>query len=166
MKTPLLATIAIAALLACGRAPAARTMYARMRTEVRDSRSFGAQVVTRLKQGDAVRVVEKSGRHYRVAVAGREGWIYYNKLTSEKPEDISALLGSGPSTAGMDLSEMEAGGALRGLSPAAEQYALAEKIPDWAVRAVERMHEMKATPEDLDAFARRGGLGEYMEVQK
>jgi uncharacterized protein YgiM (DUF1202 family) len=166
MKTPLLATATVAVLIACGSVLAAPTMYARMRTEVRQSRSFGAEVVTRLKQGDAVRVVEKSERHYRVSVGGREGWIYYNKLTSEKPEDIAALLGSAPSTAGMDLSEMEAGGALRGLSPAAEQYALAEKIPDWAVQAVERMHEMKATPDELDAFARSGGLGEYMEVQE
>jgi uncharacterized protein YgiM (DUF1202 family) len=137
-----------------------------MQTEVRDGRSFAAAVVTRLEQGDPVQILGRTGRHYKVAVDGRSGWIYYNKLTEEKPEDISALLGSGPSTAGMDLDEMEAGGALRGLSPAAEKYAMAEDIPRWAVEAVERMQKLKTTPEDLESFARQGKLGEYMEVHE
>lgn len=166
MKIPALASMGLALLIACGSGVAAERMYARMQTEVRESRSFGARVVARLKQGDPVRVIERSGRHYRVSASGAEGWIYYNKLTAEKPEDISALLGSSPSTGGMDLSEMEAGGALRGLSPAAEKYTRASKIPEWTLQAVERMQRRKPTPAELDSFARQGGLGEYMEVQE
>ena len=166
MNAARLTLVGIAVLIVCAVTAEAQKMYARMQTEVRESRSFGAKVVARLQQGDPVRVLEKSGRHYRVSADGREGWIYYNKLTADRPEDISALLGSGPSTEGMDLSETEAGGAIRGLSPAAEQYALAEQIPQWAVQAVERMQKRKPTPDQLDSFARQGGLGEYMEAHR
>lgn len=155
--------LAFAVLVALPVVASARQMYARMDAEVREGRSLSARVVARLKQGDTVRTLERSGRHYRVSVNGTTGWIYFNKLTEDKPEDISALLGGGPATGGAELSEMEAGGAVRGLSPEAEKYSTAKDIPEWAVPAVENMQARKISADELESFAREGGLGEYGE---
>jgi len=137
-------------------------MYARTSATVRADKTLSAPVVATLKQGDAVTVKAKEGTHYRVSVGGKEGWIYYNKLAEHKPEDVAALLSAGP-TRPIVLTELEAGGALRGLSPMAENYAKSADIPQWAVQAVENMQGLGITAQDLDSFAREGGLGEYGE---
>jgi len=157
----------IAAGLFLALAPAihAKTMYARTSTEVRSDKTLSAQVVARLNQGDAVAVLEQSGQHYRVSAGGKEGWVYFNKLADEKPEDITEALASA-SGSGMELTETQAGGALRGLSPAAEKYAAsATDIPKWARQAVEDMQARRPAPKDLNEFARAGRLGEYGESQ-
>ena len=140
----------------------AETMYARTSATVRAEKRLGASVVARLKQGDAVQVTGKEARHYRVSVGGKEGWIYYNKLAEQKPEDVALLLSRDPARP-IVLTEMEAGGALRGLSPMAESYAKSANIPEWATRAVEKMQGLAVTSEELDTFAREGRLGEYGE---
>ncbi len=142
---------------------AAETMYARTSARVRADRTLSAAVVARLEQGDAVTVLGRSGRHYRVVFAGRGGWVYYNTRAEEKPEDIASLLAAGPATAGMELTELAAGGALRGLSPATQSYARGANVPHWAIQAVEQMQSLRIAPQELDAFAREGGLGEYGE---
>jgi hypothetical protein len=45
----------------------------------------------------------------------------------------------------------------------AENYAKSADIPQWAVQAVENMQGLGITAQDLDSFAREGGLGEYGE---
>lgn len=149
-------------LLLCS-AALGKTMYARLAVSVRSDRSLSAKVVAKLKQGQAVEVVGKERRHYKVRVAGQVGWVYYNKLAEEKPEDVAALLAGAPAGGAIELSELEAGGALRGLSPMAEGYAASRNIPAWAVQAVEQMQALKVTVEELDEFMKAGGLGEFGE---
>lgn len=151
--------------LVAASAVVAETMYARTSAVVRADKGLSAPVVAELNQGDAVDVLEKDGFHYRVSAVGKEGWLYYNKLAEQKPEDVAALLGADPARP-IELAEMEAGGALRGLSPLAEEYAKrAKNIPKWAARAVDQMQGLKITRKDLEAFAREGRLGEYGEGQ-
>ena len=142
----------------------AQTMYARTAATVRADKTLSAPVVATLKQGDAVTVKAEEGRHYKVSVGGKEGWIYYNKLAGKKPENVAVLLSADPGRP-IVLTELEAGGALRGLSPMAENYAKSADIPQWAVQAVESMQGRVITAEDLDSFAREGRLGEYGEGQ-
>ncbi len=143
-------------------APAlAETMYARYSTPVRAGRTLGSATLGTLAQGQAVQVVGREGRYYRTVYAGTTGWVYYNKLADTKPEDVSAALGGDLSLGGLELTELESGGALRGLSPMAENYAEAAEIPKWAVDAVEQMQERGVTARELDDFEREGGLGEY-----
>jgi hypothetical protein len=141
----------------------AEVMYARTTTQVRSDRSLSSDVVITLRQGDAVNVLEQQGKHYRVRVGNREGWVYYNKLAKEMPEDVATLLAVRSGADGVRLTETEAGGALRGLAPTATKYAEGAQAPQWAVRCVEEMQEMRVTPKELDAFAREGRLGEYGE---
>ena len=160
------AAISLAAVLvfAVASVALAETMYARTSATVRADKKLGAPVVARLKQGDAVRVAGKEGRHYKVSVGGKEGWLYYNKLAEHKPEDVAALLSADP-TQPIVLTELDAGGALRGLSHMAENYAKDANIPEWATQAVEDMQGRGITAEELEAFAREGRLGEYGEGQ-
>jgi len=143
----------------------AETMYARTSAQVRAEKSLSSGVVVGLEQGDAVEVLDKADRHYRVRVGNKEGWVYYNKLSEERPEDVATLLSAGARTGGVQLTEVEAGGALRGLAPVAKLYALDVEAPDWAVQAVDNMQRLQFSQKELDDFAREGHLGEYAEVK-
>jgi hypothetical protein len=163
-------SVCIVAALVCAAVAAAPgpdssvgTMYARSSVVVRDGRTFSAKTLVRLRQGDAVKVTGQEGRYYRVVVDAGTGYVYQNKLTDEKPEDVAALLAAGPGAQRIELSELEAGGALRGLSPLAEDYARNAQVPEWAVQAVEGMGSRVIKPEELEMFQKEGRLGEYGE---
>jgi hypothetical protein len=162
MKRACIRTAALAALVAAAAAlpVLAETMYARFSTPVRADRALGAATFGTLQQGDAVQVTGREGSYYSVAYRGRTGWVYYNRLAGEEPEDVTALIG-GLGGEGIQLTELEAGGALRGLSPMAENYARAADIPRWAVDAVEAMQARSITAYEMEAFQKEGGLGEY-----
>jgi len=151
----------VALLLATGSVAYCELMYARFSTSVRAERSLGSEVVARLKQGDAVTVLDREGRHYRVLVGGREGWIYYNKLAAQAPEDVAALLASTPWAGPVQLSELEAGGALRGLSTMARKYAARAQLPDWTLDALREIQSMSIPLKELERFQQQGRLGEY-----
>jgi hypothetical protein len=140
-------------------------MYARTTTLVRDGTDLNAQAVTELKQGQAAEVLERGDRHYRVSAGGKTGWVYYNKLTDKRPEDVASALAGSPETQGITLAELKTGGAMRGLSPTGQDYAQAANIPQWARDAVDGMRARNVTAKELDAFARAGPLGEYSEGQ-
>ena len=109
----------------------------------------------------ATESVEKRGSHHPLqrghALADRCG----RQMDSlGRPGDATQL---GDLTEYLELTEIEAGGALRGLSPMAKKYAENEDVPAWALKAVEDMQGLKLSEKELDAFAREGGLGEYGE---
>lgn len=154
---------AAALLLALVALPAlGAVMYARVSAPVRSAQGLEAATLGRLKQGEAVQVAAREGRYYRLSYKGQTGYVYFNKLAEEKPEDVSALLGGGLGE-GIELTELEAGGALRGLAPMAENYAEGADVPEWAVEAVEEMQGRAVTADELEQFQREGGLGEYGE---
>jgi hypothetical protein len=153
---------AIVLLLLIGAAPVlADTMYARFTAPVRSGQGLAAGTIGTLRQGDAVQALGREGRYYRVSYRGQTGYVYYNKLADRKPEDVAALLSRAPGGAPIELTELEAGGALRGLSPMAESYVGASDVPEWAVQAVEAMQSRSVSLEELEAFQREGGLAEY-----
>lgn len=151
----LLALVALPAL--------AEVMYARFSAPVRSGRTVSSRTIGTLRQGEGVQVAGREGRHYKVTYKGQTGWVYFNKLAREKPEDVENLLGGGLAAGGIELTELEAGGALRGLSPMAESYARQAEVPKWAVDAVEEMQARGITAYELEEFQQQGGLGEYGE---
>ncbi len=153
-----LALWVLAALPALGQV---QTMYARFTTPVRSGMALSSTTVGTLQQGQAVQVDGRDGNYFKVTIDGQPGYVYYNKLDNKKPEDVATLLAAAPASQGLQLTEMEAGGALRGLSPMAEDYATSAKIPQWAKDAVEQMQARQVTLQEMDAFQRAGGLGEY-----
>ncbi len=139
----------------------ASTMYARFSAPVRSGTAFSATTLGMLQQGEAIQVVGRENSYYRVSYRDQAGYVYFNKLTAQKPQDVAALLGGSGVSDGIQLTELEAGGALRGLSPMAEKYAASGEVPGWAVQAVEDMQGRHIDMSDLEAFQREGGLGEY-----
>ena len=65
MKRGLLLPAGVLALMIAVAPASAERMYARAAATVRSGRALSADVVTRLRQGDAVETLERSGRHYR-----------------------------------------------------------------------------------------------------
>jgi hypothetical protein len=163
MRRLILCGLVLAGLALTALPARAETMYARVSTPVRADRSLSAATVGTLAQGEAVETVRQEGNYYLVSYKAQQGWVYFNKLTGQKPEDVASLLG-GPATGqGIQLTELNAGGALRGLSPMAENYARTSNVPDWAVKAVEAMQGRAVSSKALEDFQREGRLGEYGE---
>lgn len=153
-------------LLVLGALPAAavgEVMYARTSAPVRAARTLGAATLATLAQAEAVQVTGRETGYFRVSYRGQVGWVYFNKLTLQRPENVSALLSRGLPGGAIKLTELEAGGALRGLSPMAENYAREAAAPAWAVKAVEDMQGRAVTPGELERFQQEGGLGEYAQ---
>ena len=161
MRRTLTGAAVAAVLLAWGAAAAAEMMYARASAPVRAGSGLGAAALGTLAQGEGVAVTGRAGRYYQVDYRGRTGYVYANRLAPDKPEDVASLFGGGLGGQGIQLTELEAGGALRGLSPMAESYAASAEIPAWAVQAVEQMQACGVSAFDLEQFQKEGGLGEY-----
>ncbi|MCK4282804.1 MAG: SH3 domain-containing protein [Candidatus Brocadiae bacterium] len=159
------ALLCLLALLALTALPVlAETMYARFSAPVRSERTLRAATLGTLEQGEPVEVASKVGRYFKVSYKGGTGWVYFNKLSTEKPEDVAALLGGGFGTEGILLTDQEAGGALRGLSRMTEDYAArSSEIPQWTLRAVEQMQARRVSGQELELFQKEGKLGEYGE---
>ncbi len=158
------ALLCLLALLALTALPVlAETMYARFSAPVRSDRTLRATTLGTLEQAEPIEVAGREGRYFKVSYKGDTGWVYFNKLSTEKPEDVAALLGGGFGAEGIVLTDQEAGGALRGLSRMTEDYARSSDIPPWALRAVEQMQARSISDRDLELFQEDGKLGEYGE---
>jgi hypothetical protein len=151
----------VALLLALAGAAAAEKMYARASAPVRAGSGLDSATLGTLAQGERVFVTGRAGGYYQVDYRGQTGYVYANRLGKQKPEDVAALFSGDLGGQGIELTELEAGGALRGLSPMAESYASAADVPAWAVQAVEEMQDRGISPADLERFQKEGGLGEY-----
>ena len=161
MRRIMAAALAMALLSLASLPALADTMYARFSTPVRSGRTLSATTIGTLQQGEAVQVSGREENYFHVLYQGQEGYVYYNKLDDKKPEDVASLLSGQPGAQGIKLTEMEAGGALRGLSPMAENYAQASDVPKWATDAVEAMQARQVSLQQLDEFQRAGHIGEY-----
>ncbi len=144
----------------------AETMYAkRGGTKVTAEQSPTSKVIGTLDVGDPVQVMKKDGRKYQVKLAnGQTGWVFQFKLTDSPPAEksgggsgLSALTGKSTIAA----REARAGGSIRGLKETTANYAKSKHIDPAHQRAVDDMEARIVTKEELAAFQREGGVGEY-----
>ena len=144
----------------------AETMYAKGGgTKVTAEQSPTSTVVGTLDVGDPVQVLKKDGRKFQVKLSnGRTGWVFQFKLTDSQPEQrsgggsaLSALTGKSTIAA----REARAGGSIRGLKETTANYAKGKHIDPAYQRAVDDMEARVVTKEELAAFQREGGIGEY-----
>ena len=145
----------------------AETMYVKSSdTKVMKEESAQSDVVQVLDEGAAVEVTQKSGKFYKVALAGgKEGWIFKFKLGSDAPAsggDGNALdaLGGKQKIA---ARESGSGSSIRGLSPVSEKHAQSKGISPKNIQSVKQMESFKVSREDLDKFLREGKLGEFAQ---
>ena len=155
--------------LACLFFPAwtwAATMYAKtggVKVTVKPSPT--SAVVGTLNQGDPVQVLKKEGRKLQVKLSnGKTGWVFQFKLADSKPAKSSggrsALSGlTGKNT--IAAREARSGGSIRGLKETTANYAKDKHIDPSYQRAVDDMEAFIVTTDELAAFQREGGVGEY-----
>jgi len=147
--------------LALAVAAQAQVLYTRGTTRLRDSQGLGGKIVGSLAQGTPVQVLQDGTRYCRVSTDGMTGYLRKADLTESKPEDVTAALRGAPGTSNIRLAELQTSGAMRGLSKNSLAYAESRQIPVWARQAVDQMRAVSTTPEEMDAFEKAGGLGDY-----
>lgn len=144
----------------------AETMYAKKdRVKVTTQKSPTSKVVATLNTGDAVEVVQKSGRQYQVKLStGQTGWVFKFKLSDKKPagrtrggSGLSGLTGKSTIAA----REARAGGSIRGLKETTEQYATNKRIDPAHKQSVDKMEQRVVSADELARFQREGGVGEF-----
>lgn len=144
----------------------AETMYAKTGgVKVTAEPSPTSSVVGTLNVGDPVHVLKKDGRKLQIKLSnGKTGWVFQFKLTDSKPSTSSggssALSGlTGKST--IAAREARSGGSIRGLKETTANYAKDKHIDPAHQRAVDDMEARVVTKDELAAFQREGGVGEY-----
>ena len=143
---------------------AAETVYVNIDlAQIRDNRQVSSQVVTQVKRGDALRVLNHQGRWYYVLTAQQaKGWIYQYKVTSDPPEDtgdVFVLLSR--STGGMDINEASSASGIRGLNPVSERHAHRHGYRQGDIEAVRQMERFRVNAKQYQRFLQSGKLGEY-----
>ena len=143
----------------------AKTLYVkRDGTKLRSAESAKSKVITKLRKGTSVRVLDKKKKFYKVSVSGKKGWIFQFKLTSKAPAGASQdgdFLGALGGKQQMAANESSSASSIRGLSPVSEKHARDKGIPVESIKAVKQMESFRINPEELDKFLSEGKLGEY-----
>lgn len=147
----------------------AETIYVRADFgDIRSGKTSLSKVVARVDYGEALNVLDKVGRWYKVRTSkGVEGWIFANKIsTAEPPKSqgrVAALAGFG-SFGQTQTSEVTATAGARGLDKVSESYA--DRTSTITPKDREAVNEMAAyhiTEDELTSFLKEGRLGEYAQ---
>ena len=144
----------------------AETLYAKKPdVQVTAEPSPLSRVIATLAMGDAVDVLQKRGRVYRIRLLnGDMGWVFKFKLSAEKPSrdgkagSLFAGLSGGSS---ISVREARTAGSIRGLKRVSEQYVRTKQIDPVHMKSVERMEQRTLSQKRLMRFKRRGTLGEF-----
>lgn len=144
----------------------AETLYAKKPdVKVTAKKSPMSKVIETLSMGDAVKVLEKDGRAYRVELSNKKtGWVFKFKLSAKKP---SGGGGSGSLFAGLSggssisAREARSGGSIRGLKRTSEDYVKTKNIDPAHMKSVEKMEQREIPAKRLTQFKQRGKLGEF-----
>lgn len=147
LKMSLLCAFALARIVS------AETMRVQVQSgQVRGTPSFLGQVITTLPYGQAVETTGAQGAWTQVRTPdGKTGWMNSSALTTKK---ISTRTG-GNVSAGASGNELALAG--KGFNADVEaQFKAQHAEVDFAW--VDRMVKMNASPSEIDAFAKAGGL--------
>jgi hypothetical protein len=146
-------------LLAAGKIWVAST-GAKLKTENKAT----SRTIEYLSIGDELSVLNSSGRWYEVKTgSGEQGWIYRGKVSREPPsttESGGSLVGTLPGSS-IQANASDTSRSVRGLSPAAEEYANNTKTPVEYKKALDKVLEVRVTDSEIEEFLREGGVGEY-----
>jgi hypothetical protein len=124
-----------------------------------------SETIATLPIGTEVTVLdsEKRWRYIRTP-SELEGWIYRGRLSDSPPEEeaegtenlFGSLTGSG-----ISADEADTGRSIRGLSTETEEYAKKTGTHVSYQRALDRVLAMRVSEKELEAFLRKGKIGEY-----
>jgi len=143
----------------------ADTIYVQAKTgKLRAGKTSLDIVVADVKFGDALEMLRKDGNWLEVQTsAGTKGWIFAGKTTITKPvgSGDSDLARLGQSVRRSEAGEVTATAGARGLDKASEGYANRAGITQRDRDAVDHMTAYRMSDQEIEAFLKEGGLGEY-----
>lgn len=118
------------------------------------------EVIAELNKGDQLEVLSKRGTKYQVRTAdGKEGYLSRLQITDKKPK---SSLGGVTLVTTDDVGPEERSNvrAIRGLTPAAEEYAETADVPPEAVESVIKMEKVSESISDKEVknFLKEGGV--------
>jgi hypothetical protein len=121
--------------------------------QLKADKTASANTVKDLARGTKLKVLDQGdGRWLQVALADNSsvsGWVFFNKLTDDKPKDVQDRLALG---GGLKTSDLETGGAIRGLKKASQAYAQKNLNPADRDKATQDIHRIQTFPLTLQDF--------------
>jgi uncharacterized protein YgiM (DUF1202 family) len=128
--------------------------------------SASSETIETVPVGSELSVDSSEGSWYKVTTkSNKTGWIYRGKVSSTQPEGkedkgggglFGALPGSSVQASAADTSR-----SIRGLSPAAKEYAASTKTPEVYQKALDRLLDLRVTDREIEEFLKEGKIGEY-----
>ena len=118
------------------------------------------EVIAELNEGDRLEVLNKRGSKYQVRTAdGKEGYLSRLQITEEEPKSSKGKI-TLVTTDDMAPEERSNIRAIRGLTPAAEEYAESTDVPAEAVESAIKMEKMSESisESDVKTFLKEGGV--------
>lgn len=119
-------------------------------TGLKSDKSASATTVSEVVRGTKLKVLDKGdGRWMQVAIADKPnvtGWIYFNKIVDEEPKDVKNHIAFG---GGIQTSDLETGGAIRGLKKVSQNYAEEKGI---SKRAISDLDAIQTFPFGVTTF--------------
>jgi uncharacterized protein YgiM (DUF1202 family) len=128
--------------------------------------SASSETIETVPVGSELSVDSSEGSWYKVTTkSNRTGWIYRGKVSSTQPEGKGdkgggGLFGALPGSS-VQVSAADTSRSIRGLSPAAKEYAESTKTPESLQKALDRVLDMRVTDREIEEFLREGKIGEY-----
>lgn len=135
---------------------AAQTLIVKVQTTaLRSEPKFYAPVITTLKAGAQLTQVAAQGDWFKVQIAGGQtGWVHKSAVDTKKFN----LMASGGAKSQASAGEVAL--AAKGFNKQVEDSYKA-KHGEANFAAVDAMLKVKATPAEVEAFLKRGKLGEF-----
>ena len=128
--------------------------------------SASSETVEGLPVGSELSVDSLEGSWYKVTTkSNKTGWVYRGKVSSTQPEGKEDRGGGGVFGAlpgsSIEVSAADTSRSIRGLSPAAKEYAASAKTPEAYQQALDRVLALKVTEKEIEDFLKQGKIGEY-----
>lgn len=165
--TAVLSTVVLLLALAGGAAEGEEKRWVSSEgTTLKAEASVSSDDLAPLAIGTELTVLEAGGRWIRVRAAnGKEGWVYAGRIADTAPAaevtGEAALFGDAMQESQIKSAKADSARSIRGLSPAAEQYAKQRGTPEGFKKELDRVLARKVSARELKAFLREGTIGEY-----
>ena len=154
-------------LIMSGVAIAAETLWVVSEgAKLKAEQSASSETIETLPVGSELAMDASEGSWYKVTTkSNKTGWVYRGKVSTTAPEGKGdqaggGLLGAAPGSS-IEVSAADTSRSIRGISPAAQEYAASTKAPEEYQRALDRVLAMKVTDKEIEDFLKEGRIGEY-----
>ena len=128
--------------------------------------SASSETIEGLPVGSELTLDSSEGSWYKVTTkSNKTGWVYRGKVSSTQPEGKEdkgggGLFGALPGSS-IEVSAADTSRSIRGLSPAAKEYAASAKTPEAYQKALDAVLARKVTEKEVEDFLIEGKIGEY-----